>query len=173
MKPINQEFKPIYGNKIGSREYSVIDGYINGLKGLENVECIYMRYDNAGPGCAPYIYITAIVDGDKERVNELKHLTEMDLEGTTTRFKYGLIVSDLNELLNMEEGRGRTLFRMGLASLYTDFLLDRQGYFSALRDEIIRKAGVFQTATIPEFESLGDLETEKQATRIFKPRKEE
>ena len=168
MQAVNEDYKKLYGGKAKPTELEIVDDYVEKLKTIPSVECIYVRYDNAGPGGDRYIYVDTISDGNLEEVNALKKETEEKIKGMGNkgRYKYKLFLMNLDRVLKME-GTSRTNFRMGLANGYTDFLYDKHGYFVTLRNELVNKAGYFMVQNIHKFEHLGELDTDKQAHIVF------
>ena len=167
MKPVNEDYKKLYGDKTKKTELEIVNGYVEELKGIPSVECIYVRYDNAGPAGERYIYVETISDGNLESVNELRKQTEAKLKTVPSgKYNYRLFLMDLTRVLKMD-GASRSSFLMGLSSAYTDFLYDKNGYFMELRNEAVRKVGVFQARNIHQYETLRTLDTEKQAHVVF------
>ena len=175
---VNEEYSPRIKKTTTSIEAGVIDDYINTLKSMSSVESIYMRCDFTLPGKIT-ICIYVIADNEVEYIQRLRDVTLNKLalynRQKECTYNYQLIVYKLNDILNMRDSYERNVFRTDLSNFYTEFLLDRRGYFMKLRNEILEKVGPL--GILNPYDLIGGLETEKEApitfNRKIKPRSEE
>ena len=138
--------------------------FLKGLESVKSVECVFMRYDFSKPG-KNITVLTIISDGVSKEVDYLtqKALKALSTSGAISNYQVEIL--DLKYVLTMKDGMERNKFRMNLSDLYSAILFDRCGYFTKLKREIIYLNGPL--GQINEFESLGELEVEKEAPILF------
>ena len=169
MKPVNIEYKNEMPHLDNENEFNLINDYLNELKNNEQVECIYMNYDQhySRHGYKFGIDFYVIAQGDLGKLKERNKDFEIDLFWKKNNFNYDykFFISSLDNILYPDSDYAKIHFRIHLTNFDSRILFDRHGFFTAMYDEIMKKAG--PTKAIHFYENLGELDIEKEVSKVF------